>query len=139
MKSIIRILLAVVVFTAFATKTNAQVMAKKPEWITIKSANLKCWTCKQRLEEYMNKESVVNYESGIAQIKFNLLQGEVKIQYYPDRITPEDIRLIINNAGFDADTEKATPDSYKKLPLECKYASEGGGPQKGKPCHTEPN
>ena len=137
MKYIIKSLI-IIVFVAFATKSNAQVMAQKAQWVTIKSTNLKCWICKYKLEDYLMKESIVSYESGIAQLKFNLLQGEVRVQYYPDRITPEDIKLIMNNAGFDADTEKANPDSYKKLPPQCKYATEGGGPQKGKPCHTEP-
>ncbi len=35
-------------------------------------------------------------------------------------------------------TMKATEDSYKKLPPACKRNEEGGGPQKGKPCHMQP-
>lgn len=130
-------LLLVAVF--LFTKINAQVMAKKPEWVTFKSPNLKCWICKEKLAKYLDEESKANYESGIAQMKFNVLQGEVKIQYYPDRITPDDIREAINNAGFDTETTKATEDSYKKLPPQCKRAEDGGGPKKGKPCHVEPS
>ena len=122
-----------------SVKVQSQVMAQKPEWITIKSANLRCWVCKDRLESYIDKESKMNFESGIAQMKFNLFSSEIKIQYYPDRITPEDIRIIINNAGFDADTTKATESSYKKLPPICKRNEDGGGPTKGNPCHINPN
>ncbi len=132
-------LIALVAICSISSKTYSQVMAQKPEWITIKSANLRCWICKDRLEGYIDKESKINFESGIAQIKFNLFTSEIKIQYYPDRITPEDIRIIINNAGFDADNEKATETSYKKLPLLCKRNEDGGGPTKGKPCHLNPN
>lgn len=138
MKKIIIIL----VIVCFALKTNeskAQVMAQKPIWITIKSANLRCWICKDRLEGYINTESKASYESGIGQIKFNLFSSEIKVFYYPDRITPDDIRIIINNAGFDADTEKATESSYKKLPPLCKRNEDGGGPSKGKPCHMPPD
>lgn len=122
-----------------SVKVHSQVMAQKPEWITIKSANLRCWVCKDRLESYIDKESKMNFESGIAQMKFNLFSSEIKIQYYPDRITPDDIRIIINNAGFDADTTKATESSYKKLPPICKRNEDGGGPTKGNPCHINPN
>ena len=128
-----------IVFSVVTLKSSAQVMAQKPLWITIKSENLKCWVCKHRMEDYLMKESVTNFESGVAEVKTNVLLGEIKVKYYPDRITPEDIRLIINNAGFDADKEKANADSYKKLPALCKYASEGGGPKKGEPCHVEPD
>lgn len=138
MKKIISVFLVCFFITALMQNANAQVMAQKAQWITIKSNNLKCWECKQRLEAYMMKESDASYEGGIAQLKFNLLQGELKVQFYPDRIDTSDIKLIINNAGFDADTEKANPDSYKKLPAICKRAEDGGGPKKGEPCHVEP-
>jgi hypothetical protein len=56
----------------------------------------------------------------------------------PDRVTPDEIRTAMNNAGFDADTTKAEPDVYKVLPPICKRPEDGGGPQKGKPCHIPP-
>ena len=112
----------------------------KSEWVTIKSANLKCWECKERLERYLIVENKANMESGMIQWKFNLLQGEVKIQYWPDRVNPDEIRTAFANAGFDADDVKAEEDSYKKLPPICKRAADGGGPIKGgKPCHIPPN
>jgi hypothetical protein len=48
------------------------------------------------------------------------------------------LRTALNNAGFDADNELATEESYKMLPPICKRATEGGGPQPRKPCHIEP-
>lgn len=133
-------IICVIIFELFLSfKINAQVMAKKPEWVTIKSENLKCWVCKYKLNDYLMKESVASFESGIIELKFNLILGELKVKFYPDRISVDDIKLAMNNAGFDADTEKANEESYKKLPPQCKYAKEGGGPQKGKPCHLEPD
>lgn len=117
---------------------QSQVMAAKKEWITIKSANLKCWECKERLEKYLISENESTMESGIVQRKYNLLSGEIRIQYYPDRVTPDVIRTVLNNAGYDADSTKAEPEAYKKLPPICKRAEDGGGPQKGKPCHLQP-
>lgn len=121
-----------------AAHENVQAQSAKPVWITIKSANLKCWQCKEELNKYLIVENKANMESGIMQWKINLLQGEIRLQYLPDRTSAEAIRAALNNAGFDADNEKAEPDAYKNLPAPCKRAEDGGGPQKGKPCHIAP-
>ncbi len=115
---------------------NAQ--QPKFQWLTVKSANLKCWECKERLDKYLLVENKANMEMGIMQWKINLLQGEIKFQYLPDRTNPEAIKAALNNAGFDADNDKAEPEAYQKLPPICKRAEQGGGPLKGKPCHVQP-
>lgn len=130
-----RILTTLLLTAALYVTAGAQ--QQKPEWVTIKSANLKCWECKERLDKYLLKEKGIT-ESGIVQWKINLLQGEIKVQYLPNYVTPDAVRISLNNAGFDADNEKAEPDAYKKLPSACKRAEDGGGPQKGKPCHVQP-
>lgn len=117
---------------------SVQAQQPAPKWLTIKSPNLRCWECKERLEKYLIVENKANMESGIKQWKINLLQGEIRLQYLPDRTSPEVIRAALNNAGFDADDEKADPDAYAKLPDACKRAEDGGGPKPGKPCHIEP-
>ena len=131
-----RILGMAILGLGLAFSANAQ--QGKTEWITVKSANLKCWECKERLEKYLIVENNANFEKGIIQWKFNLLQGEIKLQFWQDRANAAAIKAAINNAGFDADNEKAEPDAYKKLPPICKRAEDGGGPSKGKPCHMQP-
>ncbi len=116
--------------------SNAQM--PKQQWVTIKSVNLKCWECKERLEKYLVVENKANMESGMIQWKINLLQGEIKVQFWPDRTDENTIRTALNNAGFDADEEKAEPEAYKKLPPICKRSEDGGGPQPKKPCHIQP-
>lgn len=113
-------------------------MAAKPQWVTIKSANLHCWECKELLDKYLVEENDQNWQSGMLKRTYNLLGGEIKIQFLPDRVTIDDIRTAINNAGFDADTTKAEPTVYVKLPPSCKLISDGGGPKKGQPCHLPP-
>lgn len=132
-----KFLLAAIIF-CLAYSVHAQVMPGRAEWITIKSANLKCWECKERLEKYLVSENESTMESGMLQRRYNLILGEIRIQYSPDRVKPDVIRTVINNAGFDADNEKADDEAYKKLPPICKRAEDGGGPQKGKPCHMQP-
>lgn len=130
-----RILLGLGLMLVCSAAVNAQQVG--PQWVTIKSANLRCWECRDLLDKYLLKEKGLT-ENGIVQWKINLLQGEIKIQYLPDHTTPDALRITLNNAGFDADTEKAEPESYKKIPPSCKRAEDGGGPQKNKPCHVAP-
>lgn len=116
---------------------TASAQSAKAEWVILKSNNLKCWECKDVLDKYLTKEKD-NTEGGIVQWKINLLQGEVRIQFLPDRTSADEVRAAVNNAGFDTDKEKALDEAYKKLPPSCKRAEEGGGPQLRKPCHVKP-
>ncbi|GAC1536220.1 MAG: hypothetical protein NVS3B15_16790 [Sediminibacterium sp.] len=129
-------LAGVLLITIFCC-TVASSQQAKPQWITIKSANLRCWECREQLDRYLLKEKD-NTDNGIIQWKINLLQGEVRVQFIPDRTTAGAIKAALNNAGFDADDAKAEPDAYKKLPQSCKRAEDGGDPLKGKPCHVQP-
>lgn len=129
-KIIVAVLLLIVAHTGSAQSAKA-------EWVILKSNNLKCWECKDVLDKYLTKEKE-NTEGGIVQWKINLLQGEVRIQFLPDRTSADEVRAAVNNAGFDTDKEKALDEAYKKLPPSCKRAEEGGGPQLRKPCHVKP-
>ncbi len=129
-KIIVALLFLIVAHTASAQSAKA-------EWVILKSNNLKCWECKDVLDKYLTKEKE-NTEGGIVQWKINLLQGEVRIQFLPDRTSADEVRAAVNNAGFDTDKEKALDEAYKKLPPSCKRAEEGGGPQLRKPCHVKP-
>lgn len=82
---------------------NAQ--SAKAEWVILKSNNLKCWECKDVLDKYLTKEKE-NTDGGIVQWKINLLQGEVRIQFLPDRTSADEVRVAVNNAGFDTDIVK---------------------------------
>lgn len=128
-------IIVAVLFLIVAHTASAQ--SAKSEWVILKSNNLKCWECKDVLDKYLTKEKE-NTEGGIVQWKINLLQGEVRIQFLPDRTSADEVRVAVNNAGFDTDKEKALEEAYKKLPPSCKRAEEGGGPQLRKPCHVKP-
>jgi hypothetical protein len=118
---------------------NLLAQQPKSQWVTIKSANLRCWECKERLERQLVIVNKAEMESGMIQWKIQLLQGEVKVQYWPDRTSPDAIRVAMNNAGFDADSTLATPEAYLALPPPCKRTADGGGQKKGAPpCHVQP-
>jgi mercuric ion binding protein len=125
-------------FISFAFISRSQVMQQKAQWATINVPQLKCWTCKERLENYLIKEKGPNDDAGIIKWTINMNAGNIRIFYVPDRITLDYLHVALNNAGFDADSTKATEDSYKMLPPVCKRKEDGGGPQKGKPCNIPP-
>ena len=128
----------IIVFAAFIFSCySVTAQSAKAEWVVLKSNNLKCWECKDVLDKYLTKEKD-NTEGGIVQWKINLLQGEVRIQFLPDRTSADEVRTSVNNAGFDTDNDKALDEAYKKLPPSCKRVTEGGGPQLRKPCHIKP-
>jgi hypothetical protein len=127
----------ILAFICIISVNAVSAQSAKAEWVILKSNNLKCWECKDVLDKYLTKEKE-NTEGGIVQWKINLLQGEIRIQFLPDRTSADDVRTSVNNAGFDTDNEKALDEAYKKLPPSCKRAAEGGGPQLRKPCHVKP-
>jgi mercuric ion binding protein len=120
----------------FAFSSNAQ--EKRPEWATLKIPQIKCWECKERLDRYLLKEKGPNDDGGIIRWTIAVASGTMRIQFIPSRINLNYIKTAINNAGFDVDDMKAEEEAYKKLQPLCKRAEEGGGPQKGKPCHLPP-
>lgn len=117
---------------------HAQVMQAKSVWATFTVPQMKCWECKSRLEKYLFHETGAGDDGSIFKVIVNMFNGTVRINYVPDRITAYNLRAAISNAGYDVDTLKANPDSYKLLPPVCKRKEEGGGPQKGKPCNIAP-
>jgi len=127
------IILATLLFSFY----NGIAQSAKAEWVILKSNNLKCWACKDVLDKYLTKEKE-NTDGGIVQWKINLLQGELRVQFLPDRTSADEVRVAVNNAGFDTDIDKALDEAYKKLPPSCKRAAEGGGPQLRMPCHIKP-
>lgn len=135
MKKIFILLLATMCFA----QANAQVMQAKAVWITISVPQMKCWECSTHLEKYLLHEKGPAGDAGIIRWIINMSSANIRIQYYPDRITADYLRGSIANAGFDADSVIATPDSYKLIPNICKRASEGGGPPKGIPCKLPPS
>jgi len=133
--------LLLLLFSIAAFSTKAQVMQSKAVWSTFTVPQMKCWECKDRLEKYLTKETGASddNEAAVFKVQVNMFNGTVRVQYAPDRITVDYLRSAIANAGYDVDTVKANPDSYKVLPPVCKRKEEGGGPKKGVPCNIPPD
>ncbi|HRI21762.1 MAG TPA: hypothetical protein PLA68_12450 [Panacibacter sp.] len=130
---------AVLCFYMLYLQAQSQVMQQKAVWTTISIPQLKCWVCKEKLEDFLLTEKGPNDDAGIIKWTISLGAATMRIQYVPDRMTLDYIRLAINNAGYDADSTKAVQEAYMALPPLCKRKEDGGGPQKGKPCNIDPS
>jgi len=107
------LLMGAVTFSfAQAKKTQASV--------TINTPTLQCEQCKIIVENYLAREE------GVIKYAADYKKKQVKVTYWTDRTTVENVRTAIANAGFDADNETANPESYKKLPKCCMKTADAG-------------
>ena len=107
MKTILVIALLTVVGTAWGQKTP------KTQTIVIHTS-AECAECEERLE------SGLNFTKGVSFAELDLKTQDVTIKYSTKKMTPEKLRAIINDLGYDADATKAKPDALEKLPACCK-------------------
>lgn len=107
-----KIQLIIIALFAIVFTTNAQ--AKVNGKAVIKTPALICEECKDRLEQYLFRTP------GITSVKADFKKHTVTVTWLTDRISLLDIKLAINNAGYDADDELAEESAAKKLPPCCK-------------------
>lgn len=104
------LILALVMITTNLAGQSAQ---KKGEELKVKTS-AQCGMCKERIEK------VMAYEKGIFESELNLDEKVLTVRYNPKKITPEKIRKVLNDTGYDADDTKADLKAYAKLPDCCK-------------------
>lgn len=86
----------------------------KRDQATIKmKTSVECKMCQDRITRYFKREA------GILYLNVNYHNKIVTVRYMPTRTNPSIIRTAIANLGYDADTVKANPYFYKKLPACC--------------------
>lgn len=78
-----------------------------------------CEQCEERLENGLN------FTKGVSFAELNLETQDITIKYSTKKLTPEKLRAIINELGYDADATKAKPDAVEKLPACCKPGGMG--------------
>ena len=111
------------VLLALSIGTMAQM--PKIQKAIIKTPTAQCEECKALIEKIAPQ-----YLDGLVKINVNFRAKQTQVSWYPDRTNIEEIKTAIANAGFDADDVTANPEIYKKLPVCCKKAEDGGGPPK---------
>ena len=104
MKNIFLLMLSL----AFASIVNAQT-----DTLVVKTTVL-CDECKERIEHDLS------FAKGVKSNVVNLDTKEVTVVYNSDKTDPEKIRLAITKIGYGADSLKADPKAFAKLPLCCR-------------------
>jgi copper chaperone CopZ len=89
------------------------------ETITIKTS-IACDHCMKCDDCGYNIDTSVRKAKGVKKVEIDAEKNTVKVTYRPDRTTPEEIRVALSKAGFDADGVKADPAAYAKLDGCCK-------------------
>lgn len=117
-----KIFLALFISFGFFAVTNAQ--TKASQTIKISVPTVQCDMCKSKIETYLKR-----YD-GVTFINVNVKRKEAVVKYLTDRITEEDIKTAISNAGYDANEIAANPQSYQQLPACCKKPEPGSGMKK---------
>ena len=108
---------AVILVGILSSWVSAPVKPKKAEAVTIQASAV-CESCKNRIEKALKSAD------GIITASLNLDDKKIKVKYDPDKTTPDQIRTLIANTGYDADGVKKNPDAFTALPKCCQ--KEGG-------------
>jgi len=93
---------------------SAFAQQKTTDKAVIKTPGMTCEQCITRIEKAFFKQY------GIISAKADLKTKTTTVSWYTDRTNIEEIKVIINNAGYDADDETADETAYKRLPACCK-------------------
>jgi copper chaperone CopZ len=116
MKNLVWILLL-----ALSTITIAQEKeSKKTETISIQTSAV-CGMC-----EDLIVNNTLAFEKGVKHAKMDVESGMLTVRYRSDKTSEENIRKVISDLGYDADSVKANKEAYDNLHFCCK-----------KPCGTD--
>jgi copper chaperone CopZ len=73
-----------------------------------------CQECKEKIE------SGLNFTKGVVFAELDIPSRNLTVKYSTKKMTPEKLRAVINELGYDADETKANPEALHNLPDCCK-------------------
>jgi periplasmic mercuric ion binding protein len=128
MKTIFKNTLLVLLLISGTVLLQSQRLADNAESAKIEiKTTAECEMCKTRLEK------ALNLTKGVISSSLDLKTRIITVNYNPKKTTPEKLRDIISRTGYDADSVKARPGAYKRLPECCrKNGMSGSGSCEGK-------
>ena len=109
------------IFSAFLFVATAlsSIAQEKVETITIQTT-IVCDHCMKCDDCGYNIDTSIRKAKGIKKVQINPEKNNVVVIYRADKTTPEEIRIALSKAGYNADDVKADPDAYAKLDGCCK-------------------
>jgi copper chaperone CopZ len=81
--------------------------------LNVKTSAL-CETCKKTLEHDLS------FEKGVKKATLDLDTKILSVVYNSEKTNPDKIRKAITKTGYDADSLKADPKAFNRLPECCK-------------------
>ena len=100
--------------TIMITLFSANIFAKDVITKTSFKVNGNCDMCKSRIEKATKTK-------GVKSANWNEQTHILTIVYVPAKISADQIKQNIANAGYDTDKFKSTAEDYNKLPQCCQY------------------
>ena len=73
-----------------------------------------CGECKEIIEKYLS------FEKGVESSDLDVKSKVLTVVYNPKKTDAQKIRLAVTKSGYDADSLKADPKAFRKLPECCK-------------------
>lgn len=108
-------------FIALIISFSAFAQQKTTNKAVIKTPGITCEQCKERIEKALFKQY------GILSATTNVKAKTTTVTWVTDRTNIEQIKVMIANAGYDADDETAEETAYMRLPACCKKPAETTG------------
>ncbi|MGM0479501.1 MAG: heavy-metal-associated domain-containing protein [Bacteroidota bacterium] len=108
MKSVLMVLIIPVLFSCGIFKDREPV-----KQVVEIQTNAQCGECKDRIE------GELNFTSGVVYAELDLSTKIVEVKYNRKRITPDEIRKVISEKGYSADSRNADEAAQKALPTCC--------------------
>jgi len=103
-----------IIITIIATLSiNIASAQKSIETVEIQTSAV-CDMCKETIERQLA------FTKGVTAAELDVKTAIVTVSYKTNRTTIEDIRLAINEVGYDADDSKAADEAYEDLHHCCK-------------------
>jgi periplasmic mercuric ion binding protein len=112
MKTTIKSFLGVFLIIALLSSSNEVAAFSKSKTLSIKTSAV-CGSCKARIEKALKATE------GVEDAILNLNNQNVKVKYDPGATSPEKLREVVSNTGYNADEVKANGEAYHKLPGCC--------------------
>lgn len=90
-----------------------KMQAGNTDTLSIKTSAV-CNECKEIIEQYLS------FEKGVESSNLDVKTKMLKVVYNPQKTDPQKIRIAVTKSGYDADSLKADPKAFRKLPECCK-------------------
>lgn len=112
-KSTVGVILLLFVFSSCKTEQSAGIAKTKVQTLDILTS-AQCDMCKKTIETKLSGTPGIRFAS------LSMVTKKATVRYLPEKITPDKIRRVITDLGYDADAAKGNQEAYKALPACCK-------------------